>query len=84
MVKLTYRDKKWELPAGMTVRDAILKCGLNPEQVLAVRAGKLIHEATILKDDDEIKLVAVISGGAFFSANPGTARQGKSCANERE
>ena len=63
MVKLNYRDKKWELSAGMTVRDAILKCGLNPEQVLAVRTGKLIHEATILKDGDEIKLVAVISGG---------------------
>jgi sulfur carrier protein ThiS len=65
MVRFTYRDKKWELHAGMTVRDAILKCGLNPEQVLAVRGGKLIHEATILKDDDEIKLVAVISGGNF-------------------
>jgi len=36
---------------------------LNPEQVLAVRSGKLINEATILKDGDEIKLVAVISGG---------------------
>jgi sulfur carrier protein ThiS len=63
MVKLTYRKKVWELRAGMTVRDAILKCGLNPEQVLAVRNGKLIHEATILKEQDEIKLVAVISGG---------------------
>ena len=64
MVKLTYRDKKWELHAGMTVRDAILKCGLNPELVLAVRGGKLVNEATILKEGDEIKLVAVISGGA--------------------
>jgi sulfur carrier protein ThiS len=63
MVKLTYRKKVWELRAGMTVRDAILKCGLNPEQVLAVRNGRLIHEATILKEQDEIKLVAVISGG---------------------
>jgi len=63
MVKLTYRNKQWELHAGMTVRDAIVKCGLNPEQVLAVRGGKLIHEATILKNGDEIKLVAVISGG---------------------
>ncbi len=63
-VKLVYRDKHWELSAGITVRDAILKCGLNPEQVLAVRSGKLIHEATILRDGDEIKLVAVISGGA--------------------
>jgi len=64
MVKLTYRNKKWELSAGMTVRDAILKCGLNPEQVLAVRDGQLINDSTILRDSDEIKLVAVISGGA--------------------
>ncbi len=65
LIQLTYRNKKWELPAGMTVRDAILKCGLNPEQVLAVREGKLINEATILKEGDQIKLVAVISGGRF-------------------
>lgn len=63
MIKLTFRDKQWELASGMTVRDAILKCGLNPEQVLAVRDGKLINEATILKDGEEIKLIAVISGG---------------------
>jgi sulfur carrier protein ThiS len=37
---------------------------LNPEQVLAVRGGKLINEATLTKEGDEIKLVAVISGGA--------------------
>ncbi len=65
LIQLNYRNKKWELPAGMTVRDAILKCGLNPEQVLAVREGKLINEATILKEGDQIKLVAVISGGRF-------------------
>jgi sulfur carrier protein ThiS len=70
MIRLTYRDKRWELPVGMTVRDAILKCGLNPEQVLAVRNGKLIHEATILKDNDEIKLVAVISGGNLPESFP--------------
>jgi sulfur carrier protein ThiS len=62
-VTLVYRDKQWQLASGMTVRDAILKCGLNPEQVLAVRGGQLINEATLLKDGDEIKLVAVISGG---------------------
>ncbi len=48
----------------MTVRDAILHVGLNPESVLAVRNGQLINEDTLLDDNDEIKLVAVISGGA--------------------
>ena len=64
MIKITYRNKQWDLSGGMTVRDAILKCGLNPEQVLAVRNGKLINEATILQNGEEIKLIAVISGGA--------------------
>ncbi len=49
----------------MTVRDAILKVGLNPEAVLAVRNGKLINEETVLDENDEIKLVAVISGGKW-------------------
>ncbi|MCC7353554.1 MAG: MoaD/ThiS family protein [Anaerolineae bacterium] len=62
-VKVIYRDKQWELRSGMTVRDAILKVGLDPEAVLATRGGKLINESTILKEDDVIKLVAVISGG---------------------
>lgn len=63
MVKVIFRDKEWELRAGMTVRDAILKLGLNPEAVLAVRDGKLINEATILMDGDTVKLIAVVSGG---------------------
>ncbi len=62
-MKLIYRDKTWELRSGMTVRDAILKVGLDPEAVLALRDGMLIHEETILKDEDVIKLVAVVSGG---------------------
>ena len=63
MVKVLFRDKEWEVRAGMTVRDAILKAGLDPQSVLAVRDGKLINEATILNDGDVIRLVAVISGG---------------------
>jgi len=47
----------------MTVRDAIVKAGLNPEAVLAVRDGRLINEDTKIQDGDTIKLVAVVSGG---------------------
>ncbi len=62
-MKIIYRDKTWELRGGMTVRDAIRKVGLDPEAVLALKDGRLINEETILKDDDEIKLVAIVSGG---------------------
>ncbi len=70
MVKIIYRDKEWELKGGMTVRSAILKAGLDPEAVLAVRDGKLINEETILKNGDIIKLIAVISGGDLGERSP--------------
>ena len=63
MVKIVYRDQEWEIKGGMTLRDAILKVGLNVEAVLALREGKLIAEDTILKDGDEIELIAVASAG---------------------
>jgi len=64
-VTLIYRNKTYEVPAGMTVRDAIKKVGLQPETVLAVVDGKLITDDTILKEEmKKVKLVAVISGGS--------------------
>jgi sulfur carrier protein len=63
MIKLKYRKQEWELEGKLTVRQAIEKVGLNPESVLAVRGGELITEDVRLQDGDEIRLVAVISGG---------------------
>jgi sulfur carrier protein ThiS len=63
MPRIIYRDKEWQVPANITVQDAIKKGGLNPEIVLATRDGKLIAEDVHLQVDDVIKLVAVISGG---------------------
>jgi sulfur carrier protein ThiS len=63
MPKIIYRDKEWDVPTNITVRDAIQKGGLNPESVLATRDGKLITEDVHLQAADVVKLVAVISGG---------------------
>ena len=63
MVRIVGRDREWEIRAGMTVRDMILKLGLDPESQLAVRDGKLISDATLTRDGDVIRLVPVISGG---------------------
>lgn len=62
-VKIKFRDKEYEVRAGMTVRDAIFKCGLQPEAVLPVVNGELVTGDYLIKEDDKIKLVAVISGG---------------------
>lgn len=62
-VTFTYRNKQHEMPAGMTVRDAVKKIGLQPETVLAVHDGKLITDDTVIREGMKIKLVAVVSGG---------------------
>jgi sulfur carrier protein ThiS len=63
-VKLVYRGKEHEMNPGTTVRDAVRKIGLQPETVLAVVEGKLITDDTVLREGMQVKLVAVISGGA--------------------
>ncbi len=62
-MKLTCRDKVWELKGGLTARAAMEKVGLDPEAVLVVRNGKLITDDTVLEQGDEVKLITVISGG---------------------
>ena len=63
MFKVTYRNKEWQLEAGITLRQAISKVGLNPENVLGLRQGKLISDDTTLADGDEVVLVTIVSGG---------------------
>ncbi len=63
-VKITLRQQEYEVHAGMTLRQALLKLGLQPEAFLATREGEMITEDEILKEGDRIKLIAVISGGA--------------------
>ncbi|NOH04238.1 MAG: MoaD/ThiS family protein [Chloroflexi bacterium] len=62
-VKLILRDKEYEVKAGMALLDALKKCSILPESVIAVRDGEMITDDEILNDGDVIKLVAVISGG---------------------
>ena len=62
-MKITYRDKEWELEGRRRVRDAIKKVGLIPQTVLAVRDGKLLTGDVMLEENDEVKLIAVVSGG---------------------
>ena len=71
---LKLRDKVYEVPAGMTVRDALLRLGIEPESVLPTRSGQLITDDQQLQDGEVIRLVAVISGGAQGAADPRPAR----------
>ena len=74
-VTLRLRDKDYEVRPGMTVRDALLLIGIEPESVLPTRLGELITDDEILKEGERIRLVSVISGG---SHPPGSPRVGGS------
>jgi len=63
VVKLRFRKQVWEIKGGVKLKEAIRQVGLNPLSVLAVRDGKLLTEDVVLREDDEILLISVISGG---------------------
>jgi sulfur carrier protein len=62
-MRVIYRDQQWEFNETMTVRQLVERVGLLPGTVLALRNGKLITEDQVVRPDDEIKLIAIVSGG---------------------
>jgi sulfur carrier protein ThiS len=64
--RLVFLNKEFEVKAGLTVRRAIEQCGFPPEAMLAIKDGELITDDIVLRGGDEIKLVAVISGGSHL------------------
>ena len=66
LVKLVLRNKEYEVKPGMTLLSALEKINVIPESVIATRNGEMILDDEILKDEDVIKLIAVISGGSIF------------------
>lgn len=64
-IRLMLRKKEYTLEEkSIQVKEALELLQLSPEAHLLVRAGELLNENDYLKDGDEIKIVAVISGGA--------------------
>jgi sulfur carrier protein ThiS len=68
---LKLRDKVYEVPAGMTVRDALLRLAIEPDSVLPTREGQLITDDMQLQEGEVIRLVAVISGGSSYDGAKG-------------
>ncbi len=60
---IVYRDKEWFLDQALTVNQMLKYLKLLPESVLVVRNGHLVAEDQKLQPGDEVKIVAVVSGG---------------------
>jgi sulfur carrier protein ThiS len=63
--RIQLRDKEFKVRSGMTIRSALLRLNIQPEAVLPTRDGELLTDDEILQEHDEIRLIAVISGGAY-------------------
>ncbi len=74
MVKVSFREKQWEIKPGAAARDAVKKLGIDPESVLVVVNGNLSTDDVILKEGDQVKLVAVVSGGCRQEPSRGIPR----------
>ncbi|MBN1535633.1 MAG: MoaD/ThiS family protein [Anaerolineales bacterium] len=64
LATLLLRDKTYPIQPGITIRQALTRIGIDPQSVLPTRDGELVSEESLLKEGDEIKLIAVISGGS--------------------
>lgn len=62
--RLYLRDQEYKVRSGMTIRSALMRLHIQPEAVLATRDSELLTDDEILHENDEIRLIAVISGGA--------------------
>ena len=63
---LRLREEEYKIRSGMTLRAALLKLDIPPESVIPVKDGELLTDDELLEDGDQIRLIAVISGGMDF------------------
>jgi sulfur carrier protein ThiS len=62
-VQIHHRKEIFKVSPGLKLVEALEELGIDPESVLGVRNGKMIVGETVLEAGDQVRLVAVISGG---------------------
>ncbi|HEX6400099.1 MAG TPA: MoaD/ThiS family protein [Actinomycetota bacterium] len=63
-VKLRNPDRELEVPGGRPVKSVLDELGISVDTVLVIRGGELITRDTTVRDEDELEVRPVISGGA--------------------
>jgi sulfur carrier protein ThiS len=63
-VRLRNPDRDVVVDGGRRVRDVLAELGVDPDTVLVIRERELVTREAVLRDDDEVEIRPVISGGA--------------------
>lgn len=63
-VRLRNPDREVQLEGGRPVSAVLDELGFAVDTVLVIRAGELITRETPVRDEDELEIRPVISGGA--------------------
>lgn len=61
--KLHEGSKKLDLGKKASVRDALGELRINPETVLVKRKDEIMLGSEKLKENDEIEIIRIVSGG---------------------
>ena len=62
-IKIKLRDREYQLEGELSLNKALKRLNIPNNSILAIRNGSLLTEDEILRDNDQIELVAIISGG---------------------
>jgi sulfur carrier protein len=63
-VKLRNPDREVDVAGGRPVRSVLDELGIATDTVLVIRRGELLTRDETVRDDDELEVRPVISGGA--------------------
>ncbi len=64
-IKVLYRGKEIKIPEKkLKAKDLLKKMGLSPLSSLVVKNGEVISEEDYVTEDDNIRVINAISGGA--------------------
>jgi sulfur carrier protein ThiS len=62
-IKIKVRDHEYHLEGELSLNKALKRLNIPNNSILAIRNGSLLTEDEILRDNDHIELVTIISGG---------------------
>ncbi len=62
-MKVKLENREIEFPGRKKVRHILRELDLNPEEVVVLKDGEPITEDTMIREDEEIEILIVVSRG---------------------